>query len=76
MHPPNPLQSTCLNGFGSRAEVAVDTASGGVQPSDKVCELADASVSFKSDMWKYFGLPRRKKWEGDGQLNLRQALLD
>lgn len=37
--------------------MAVDTASGGVQPSDEVCELADASVSFKSDIWRYFGLP-------------------
>lgn len=57
MQPPNPLLSARLDRSGSRAEVAVDTASGGVQRSDKVCDLADASASFKSDMWKYFWSP-------------------
>lgn len=32
-----------------------DGASGGEEPSDEVCESADPPVSFKSDVWKYFG---------------------
>lgn len=32
-----------------------DKASGEGELSDRVCEIADASASFKSDRWKHFG---------------------
>lgn len=48
---------------------------------DKVCEIADARVSFKSDVWKYFGflVSRDEKAEkvADRQKkNNTQMLLD
>lgn len=51
MHAHYPLADTDL---GSRTK-AVGTTSGEGEACDKVCEIADAPVSLKSDMWKCFG---------------------
>lgn len=47
--------------------VAIFTHCEGEQ-SDKNCETADATESFKFDVWKLFGFPLSKhKWRKDGQ---------
>lgn len=42
-----------------RAKVA-DAASDGGEPSDTICVVADAAVSFRSDVWKHFVFPGLK----------------
>lgn len=49
----HPLRSARLSRSSSRAKVA-DAARGKREPRDKVCEMADAPVSFKFDMRKHF----------------------
>lgn len=42
------------------------------EPSDKVCEVVEALVSFISGEWKHFGFfvfKIREKRKGDGQTN-------
>lgn len=40
-----------------------------VKPSDRVCQSAGTSASFKCDVLKRFGLSRREKKVTDGQRN-------
>lgn len=53
----------------STADTA-DKASGEGELSDRLCEIADASASFKSDRWKHFGFlvsKNEKEKVTDGQ---------
>lgn len=74
-HPP--LCSTCWYTSSSRVK-AEDAACCKGEPIDKVCETADATASFKSDVWKHLGFSvsrteekRRKRWWAD-QKTLRR----
>lgn len=45
--------------------VVVDAASGDGELSDTVCEIVDASASFKSDVLKHFGFPVPRNEKGE-----------
>lgn len=61
----------------SRLKVA-DAASGHLEPSDKICEIAEAPAKFESAMLKHFAFTCVKRWEkGDRQAeNNMQTLSD
>lgn len=58
------LRSARIDQFSCRANVA-DGASGKGEPSVKVCEIAAAPASFRSDAWKRFGFPVSRNEKGD-----------
>lgn len=49
---------------------------GGGEFSDKTCEIADASVSFKSDVRKHFGFPVLRNDKREKVMDWKKKCMD
>lgn len=49
------LRSACLCSANSRLKVTDASRSVKAEPSEKVCETAEAPTSYKSAIWRHFG---------------------